>query len=343
MSDPAPLVVVPVNENIPRADKAPASEHSAAVPLPPRRHRSWFAALCALVALIGAAGALAAPGLRPRIADAADRWFGSPNIVSELLAPSPAIEAGWRQARQEAMQAVSAQFGEVTTRLDRLTAAQQVTAADLARGLADLRAARAANETLTRAVDAQARQADELRATAAAIDARGRAAGLLALSMRLRRDLDAGLPLDRDVAALSAGGPYPPPVERALLQLRGASDGAPTMRDLADEFDRLLAQIAGRSGVGTSWMSAGFSRIAAMFGGGASLENARLIEHLRALAADGRFSEAATELEASDAADIGANWAARVHARANAVLATQALLAYSIAAYENAFAATEAK
>ena len=64
----------------------------------------------------------------------------------------------------------------------------------------------------------------------------------------------------------------------------------------------------------------------------------RLIEHLRALAVDGRFSEAASELEKSDEGDIGADWAARVHERAAAVSATQALLAYSLAAYENAFA-----
>jgi hypothetical protein len=78
--------------------------------------------------------------------------------------------------------------------------------------------------------------------------------------------------------------------------------------------------------------------VAALFGGGLPPESARLIEHLRALAVDGRFSEAASELEKSDESDIGAEWAARVRERAAAVSATQALLVYSLAAYENAFA-----
>jgi len=77
-----------------------------------------------------------------------------------------------------------------------------------------------------------------------------------------------------------------------------------------------------------------------MFAGGAQVGTTGNLEHLRALAMDGRFTEAAEELAASSDADLGAAWVARVRTRATAVVATQALLTYSLAAYENAFAAS---
>jgi len=345
MSEPVPLTVVPVNENVPTVDKASAPEPAKAAPVPERRRGGrWFSVLSALLALTAAAVALAAPGLRPRVATVADHWLGGGNAISAFLAPSPAIEAGWQQARDEAMHALDARLAAYTARLDRLTAAQQASAADVARALADVRADHSLGESLSRAVDDLSRQTAELRATATAIDARARAAGSLALALRLRRDIDAGLPIDRDVAALAAGGPYPAPIDHALQQLRAISDGTPTMRDLADQFDRVIAQLAARNLAEVSWAAAGWNRVAALFGRGVQpTEDARLIQHLRALAATGRFSEAASELEASDAADIGANWAAQVHVRAEAVVATQALLVYSLAAYQNAFAAAGAK
>lgn len=339
MSDSVPLAVVPVNENIPVPDKTSPSEPVIAVTSKERRRRGrWFPAVCALLALTAAVIALVAPGLRPRVAVEADRWLGAGNAVSLLLAPSPAIEAGWRQAREEAMQALSARLGDITAQLDRLEVAQQATADEVTRAVAELRAERATGDTLSRAVDDLSRQIGDLREASIAMEARVRAAGLLALALRLRRDIDAGLPIGRDVATLAAGGPYPGTINRALQQLHATSDGTPTMRDLADEFDRVIARMAARSGAGATWANTGWSRVAALFGGGAPPEDARLIEHLRVLAVDGRFSEAASELERSGESHIGADWAARVHERAAAVSATQALLAYSLAAYENAFA-----
>jgi hypothetical protein len=339
MSDSVPLAVVPVNENIRAPDQNPVPQPTIAVTSKERRRSGrWFPAVCALLALTAAGVALAAPGLRPRVAVAADRWLGAGNAISLLLAPSPAIEAGWRQARAEAMQALSARLGDITARLDRLDVAQQATADDVTRAAVELRADRVTGEALTRSVDDLSRQIGDLRDASLAIDARARAAGLLALALRLRRDIDAGLPIDRDVATLSAGGPYPGAINRALQQLHTTSDGTPTMRDLADEFDRVIARMSARSGAGATWANTGWSRVAALFGGGLPPESARLIEHLRALAVDGRFSEAASELEKSDESDIGAEWAARVRERAAAVSATQALLVYSLAAYENAFA-----
>jgi hypothetical protein len=339
MSDSLPVSVVRVNENVAHPDSSSQSASAiAASSMERRRSGRWFAAFCALLALTAAGIALAAPGLRPRVGAAADRWLGAGNAVSLLLTPSAAIEAGWRGAREEAMQALSARLGDITARLDRLDTAQQATAADITRTVAELRADRATGETLSRATDVLSRQIEDLRATTTAIEARARAAGLLALALRLRRDIDAGLPIDRDVATMAAGGPYPGAINRALQQLQAISDGAPTMRDLADEFDRVIARIAARSGSGTTWANTGWSRFTALFGGGAPLENPGLIEHMRALAMNGRFSEAASELEKSDEGDIGADWAARVRERATAVSASQALLAYSLAAYDNAFA-----
>jgi hypothetical protein len=122
--------------------------------------------------------------------------------------------------------------------------------------------------------------------------------------------------------------------------LRRINDSAPTMRDLADEFDRVMAQLTARNAAGASWASRGWSRMAAVFGGGAPAGDTGVVEHLRALAMDGRFTEAADEIAASGDADLGAAWVARVRIRATAVVATQALLTYSLAAYENAFAAS---
>jgi hypothetical protein len=358
-------VVVPINETIPPQSARPApaespddeiadaghasfdvlaaaTAQSQVVP-PAREHRRGgrlFSAFCALLALIAAAIALAAPTLRPEIAAAANAWFGKGNPVSRLIAPPAEFDAGWRQAREEAMVAMNAHLTDFTARFDRLDAAQQATADDVARAVADMRANRAASDTLVRAVDDLSRQTQALHATAAAIDGRVRAAGLLTLSLRLRRDVDAGLPIGRDVSALAAAGPYPAAIERALQQLRRINDSAPTMRDLADEFDRVMAQLTARNAAGASWASRGWSRMAAVFGGGAPAGDTGVVEHLRALAMDGRFTEAADEIAASGDADLGAAWVARVRIRATAVVATQALLTYSLAAYENAFAAS---
>ena len=357
-------VVVPINESIPQQPRPPHGEPAdaktaTADPKPigtaqnvvappvatapgPRRGGRWFPAFCALLALMAAAVALAAPALRPEIAATTDAWLGQNNAVSRLLVPPPSLEPAWHLARDEAMQAVNAQLGDFNARIDRLVAAQQAATADLARAVADLRSDHAAGESLGRAVDALSRQTRDLGSATAALDGRIRATALLTLSLRLRRDIDAGLPIGRDVAALMAAGPYPGPIDSALQQLRYVNDGAPTMRDLADEFDRVIARFAARADAGSSWASRGWTRVASLFGGPVAAGDTTFARHLRALATDGRFSEAADEIAASSDADLGADWVARVRARAAAVISTQALMAYSLAAYENAFAASGA-
>jgi hypothetical protein len=328
------------------ADKAAPTEAAqpplAVMAAPRKRGGRWLPVFCALLAVLAAAVALAAPGLRPQIAGAADSWMGRGNLVSSLLAPPAELDAGWRQARSEAMQAVNAHLADYTARLDRLAAAQQATTGDVARALADLRTERTTSEALSRAVDDLTRQAKDLRTATSAVDGRVRATGLLTMALRLRRDLDAGMPIGRDVAALLGAGPYPPAIDRSLQQLRRINDSAPTMHELAEELDRVVARLTARADAGASWTNRGWSRLAGMFGGsgtaGGAGASGGIIDRLRGLAAEGRFSEAADELQASSDADLGAEWVARVRARATAVVATQALLGYSLAAYENAFA-----
>ena len=342
------------SEHAPVADKAAergepdaAMPHAAAVnaapPLAPvadrRRGGRWFPALCGAVALIAAAVALTAPTLRPAISGLADTWFGSGNAVSRVLTPSPEADAGWRMAREQAMQAVNGRLAEYAARIDRLSAAQQSINADVSRAVAAMKADHTESETLVRVVDDLSRQTKDLRSATAALDGRSRAVGLLTLSLRLRRDVDAGLPIDRDYAALAATGPYPIAVDRAMQQLRGLNDGVPTMRDLADEFDRVMARFVARSDASSSWAVRNWARVSGLFGAAPSGSNAALAAHLRALATDGRFTEAADAIMASSDADLGMEWAARVRARANAVIAAQILLNYALSAYETAYAA----
>jgi hypothetical protein len=305
----------------------------ASVATDTRRGR-WFIVLFAALAMLGAAIALAAPGLRPIVAASADSLLGEGNFISRLVSP-----AGSLDVRAMAAQAMNGQLADYSTRLDRLAAAQQAMSADLGRALVNMRADHATGEALSRSVDDLSRQTQDLRATTVALDRRVRAAGFLTLALRLRRDLDAGLPIEANLTAIAAAGPYPPSVEQALGQLHAYQNGAPTMRDLADELDRLMARLTTASDAEGSWTSRAWTRVERFFGGAQS-PNAVLVRRLHALAIDGRFTEAASEIMASNAADEGMAWAARVRARATAVVATQSLLAYSLAEYENAFAAT---
>ncbi len=301
----------------------------------------WFGLICGLVALLAAIVALTAPALRPAIADAADTVLGKGNIVAWLVAPS--TDASWRTARDEALQVVTSRMAEYSARLDRLAATQQATTADVARAAATTSSAdRSSNEALTHAVEDLTRQTKELRAATTALDMRTRAAGLLTLSLRLRRDVDAGLSIDRDRTALLATGPYPGPIEHALQQLRQYGDGVPTMRDLGDAFDLLLARMIARSDAGSSWTDRSWSRLSGMFSNAPPTGDSALFDHLRALANEGRFSEAAEAVAGSSYADLGRDWIAQVRARATAVVATQALLSYALTAYEDAYSAQAA-
>ena len=301
-------------------------------PSPVRPRGRWLPVFCAVLALLAAVAALAAPVLRPALAHLAGTWFGQHNALARLLA-SPVEQQ--LAARDDELHELTRRLAEADARVDRLVATQQTTNADLARALAELPATHAVSETLSHTVDRLSQQTAELASTMASLDARVRAAGLLTLTLRLRRDIDAGLPIGHDLAALAATGPYPARSDRALAALRPLADGVPTMRDLADEFDGVTARLRARTDE-TSWSARNWSRITSLFGAGGGNP---FIQHLRGLANDGRFNEVAEELSASPDADLAADWVQRVHARASAVISAQILLDQALAAHQAAYAA----
>jgi hypothetical protein len=112
------------------------------------------------------------------------------------------------------------------------------------------------------------------------------------------------------------------------------------MRDLADGFDVVESRVAARvkgSSLGSTWVS-----VRNAMGFGEPSIDELVLERLRLLAADGRFSEAASLLETSTVADLGADWAARVRVRATAVVATQFILEYALKGTAAAFTAAPA-
>jgi hypothetical protein len=183
-----------------------------------------------------------------------------------------------------------------------------------------------------------ARSADEaLRRTAAVelasrdLAARVRAATLLALATRLRRDVDVGAPLAEDALLLSLHGPYPPAVERAVEGLARLPDGTLTMRDLAVGYEVLEARIQARADLDLSWPARGWGRVSWLFGSGPADTEAAIAERLHVLAADGRFNETADLLERSLWKDLGAAWIGQVRDRARAVLDAQVVTAHAAA------------
>ena len=174
------------------------------------------------------------------------------------------------------------------------TGAAAAAAAAAARAQAD--AARA-QEAAARALDGTRDRFDRLDAQVATFDARVRATGLVVTAGQLRRDIEAGAPLNDDLVAIGSSGALPAPVQQALDQLSQVERGVPTSRDLAVGFETLDADIASHRGgqESSSWFSLG-----GLFGGGGQHE---LLDHVRALAAEGRFSEVADMLERSSWAE----------------------------------------
>ena len=159
---------------------------------------------------------------------------------------------------------------------------------------------------------------------------------MLSLAVGLRRNVDAGLPIGAETAALKATGAFPAAVDHALADLTRLAAGVPTMRDLGEGFDAVQAKLALRAAGTPTGRS--LARLESLFGLGAQSPDEDLLDRLSALATDGRFAEAAKVLEASDAAYLGANWIAMVRARATAVIATQLVLAQALQAVDAAYA-----
>ena len=315
----------------------------AAGKLPGTGHAGrWFPALCALIAITAALVALAAPWVQPRLDTAARHWFGAGNIVSRLVAPEPTVAPAPSMVPQPLQALASADFAQrVEATLQSHQAIYEQRARAVSKSLDAMRdqLARAAVSE-SAAIDGLNRRADRLQFAAAAVEARARASNVLALAVGLRRDIDAGVAIVRDSSALQSIGGFPPPVEAALRQLGHFTAGVPTMRDLAEAFSAVRARLAAHT---SSWsFSRGWTRVQAAFGVNSQSADDVRQEHLQALVAEGRYSEAANVLETSEWAPLGAEWIAMVRARAAGVTAAQVIFTYALQITETAYSATSA-
>jgi len=335
-------------------DAAPPPATPAPVPLTaptaPRRTGRMFSAICALIATAAACVALAAPWLRPQVDSRARLWLGADNLVSRLVAAEPPAVLAPRVAEaappavpasapatgltEEALRATLAAYD---ARIQTMSESMRTLSDEVTRAVTALQAGTVAADSVSGTIADLGQRADRLQAAAEAMEARARAANVLALAVALRRDVDAGVTIDRVAAALKAAGPYPPAVDRALAQLMQFTAGIPTMRDLGEAFEpvygRMVVHVQG------SALSRGWLRVKTLVGLAAQSSDDAVLEHLRALVTDGRFSEAANVLETSDLAPLGADWVAMVRARATGVVATQMILNHALQATEAAYAA----
>jgi hypothetical protein len=300
-----------------------------------RPRRRWGSAACAVIAVAAACVTLAAPWLRPQIDLRARQWLGDNNFASHLVMPDP-TKAPEIVARRAAEQMLTTRLAVYDQRIQAMAGSLDSVHADLAHAVAALRASTAENAALSGAIDGLSQRADRLQSTSAVLATRTRATSVLALAVGLRRNVDAGMPIGAECVALKATGVFPGPVDHALQELTRLSAGVPTMRDLGEAFDVLQARLALRSSGTPS--SRSLMRLESLFGLGAQSQDDVLLEHLRALATEGRFSEAAKVLEASDAAYLGTDWIAMVRARATAVIATQIVLTHALQSMDAAYA-----
>jgi hypothetical protein len=290
-----------------------AAESATAPNADRRRRGGWFPALAAVVAVLGAAVALAAPSLRPALDAQATKWLGPGNPVSELVAPAPVVTAPPEPVVTQAM--LSSSLVDYDARIKALHAAVDRTA------------------SLSATVTELSQRAERLRSANAVLEARARAGGVLALAVSLRRGIDAGVPIGQECAALRAAGPFPAAVDQALAQVTAIADRVPTMRDLADGFDVVQSRAATGS-EGSVWTG-----LRNAMGFGEPSADEIVLQRLRALAMAGRFSEAATALETSPMAGLGTEWVAMVRARTTAVVGTQVILNYALQGTATAFSA----
>jgi hypothetical protein len=348
------------------ADPEPPPVAASTIVTAPRQPQAarlrgrWFSALCAFIAVVAAGATLTAPWLRPQIDTHARQWLGADNVISRVLKVDPATLPA-AIARTVADEEVHSQFAAYDQRLQTISGALDSMHTELAQAVAALHAGTAsfsaydqrlqkmsdtldalhtevaqAIPTLSGSIDGLTQRADRMQSAGTALDARTRAATVLALAVGLRRNIDAGVPIDAECAALKAIGAFPDPVNHALQDLTQLSSSVPTMRDLADGFDMVQSKLAERGSSASA--GRGWGRLEALLGVTAPSADDILLDRLRALAAAGRFSEAAKALETSDAAYLGADWITMVHARATAVIATQMIVTYALQATDTAFA-----
>jgi|GEM_PF-3914777 len=329
-----------------------------------------------MIAVVGACTALAAPWLGPRIGARATHWLGEGNAISAVVSPRPAPAAATvapaptdaappPAASMETIAAEAARLGQDGLRASlaaydarlaaatdsvkelrdeavRLEESRQKTLASLVAEATKTgqEALRADVATTTATLAALDQRIARMETAGAALEARIRSANILGLANGLRRNVDAGVPIDHLCAALAAAGPFPAPVDEALKTVSRFASGVPTMRDLSDSFDAVNARMAER--FEPPWVIRGWSRVKVMLGMPAPTGNEAVLDHVRTLVAVGRFSEAAKAIDASDLSPFGADWGTMVRARAAAVGATQIIIEYALTATEAAYAADAA-
>lgn len=299
----------------------PATVQDAA-PEKPRRRRHAVPVMCAGLAIAAAFVALAAPGLRPGAAELSAGWLGTDSKLTRLLAPPERPNSEGELAlvltRLAALEASTRLLGAGLRNVDTRLSETSTIVQDASRVAAT--AAAQASDALRRANSATEAE------RALALDTR--AIALLAITTKLRRDIDAGASLTDAVSLLVHYAPFPPPAAQAVEEVAALQDGVPAMRDLALGFEALDARIKASAESQAAWSPLAWLRMRPS----SSLDamSAPTLERLRVLAGDGRFSEAAALMERSPWKELGAAWTDQVRDRTRAVRAIQTLTAYAI-------------
>lgn len=312
----------------PARSAAAASQpnHAASASAPSRLSGSRLFGVLAVVSIAAAVISLTAPALRPEFVRLSDILFGADNPVAAwLLPPAPPVDLERdlaalipRVAQLEAgLRGVSGELRRLDTRLAEA-------GSTFHEGLGSI-------DSIARMARDALRRTEEIEAASQDLTNRIRAASLLALATRLRRDVDVGAPLAENALLLALYGPYPPAVERAIEDLTRLPDGALTMRDLAVGFEALEARIQAATGLDSSWSARGWNRVRSLFGAAPTDLEAALGGRLHALAGEGRFTEAADLLERSPWKDLGAAWIGQVRDRTSAARAAQLVMAHAVA------------
>jgi hypothetical protein len=177
-------------------------ETSAAKQAKPHRSNHWFAALCAVVALLAAVVALAAPALRPQADALARKWLGPDNPVSRLVAPAAAASVSADPAVTE--EVLRASLAGYDTRIQTVSDSLRGMENELTGAVAALHAAADGTASLSAAMKELRQHTDRLQSANAVLEERARTASVLALAVNLRRGIDAGLPVGEECAALHA-------------------------------------------------------------------------------------------------------------------------------------------
>lgn len=321
-ADPVPPVAASA---VPQAGpQVVAQVVPGAVP-PAAARRGLLAPVCAALALAAAVVALAAPTLRPLAIEQSNAWFGQANPIATWLTEDDAV------ARELA--ALAPRLASLEREVQSLRAGLRGVDQRLGEAASQMHEGLGSIDTIARQVQEASQRADLAQAASEALGARVRAATMIAIGTRLRRNVDAGAPIADDVALLGANAPYPAAVGAAVATLDNYKGGVRTMRDLATGFEAVDAAIVAATGLDSGWQTRPWLRLRSLFGGGPEqmmASEAALLERIRAFANQGRFAEAAVMLGTSPWRAQAEEWMLQVTARTAVVQAVQAISGYAL-------------